>query len=272
MSNTVSNTVLEEIPARVLLFLRAVATKIEIRTTLVTAGYTEEEQSYGWKLLLEASGYAPSALPVSGDDKARAAIAELDDWDESGFRRIHAALGRLHPEQDAFVFAGLEPGKGPSAVVSVATLLDRVDALESSPERAATAKADKKAIATLAQRGIDAAERARLRELVEIAKGISSADVSAASESDERQRALAELYAWYKDWSETARALIRRRDHLVLMGLAKRKRSTTEEPEVSPVATSPALTAPSPALGNGSGAAPHAGPNNGGTTAPTPVV
>jgi hypothetical protein len=47
-------------------------------------------------------------------------------------------LGRLYPDQDAFVFAGLEPSTGPGAVLSVATLLDRLDALESSPARGYT--------------------------------------------------------------------------------------------------------------------------------------
>ena len=42
---------------------------------------------------------------------------------------------------------------------------------------------------------------------------------------EEREEALRELRAWYKDWSETARAVIGRRDHLILMGLAHRKRS-----------------------------------------------
>jgi hypothetical protein len=42
-------------------------------------------------------------------------------------------------------------------------------------------------------------------------------------DSEQHQRALVDLHAWYKEWSETARALIKRRDFLVRLGLATRK-------------------------------------------------
>ena len=31
------------------------------------------------------------------------------------------------------------------------------------------------------------------------------------------------LYGWYREWSETARSVITRRDYLIRMGLSKRK-------------------------------------------------
>jgi hypothetical protein len=37
------------------------------------------------------------------------------------------------------------------------------------------------------------------------------------------------LWIWYREGSETARALIKRRDYLILLGLAKRK--TTKKAE-----------------------------------------
>jgi hypothetical protein len=187
-------------------------------------GYTEQEHSHAWKLVLTTSGYTPAGFVAVDDEKVRAAIAELDAWDESGFRRVHAALERLHPEQDAFVFAGLDAAQGPGAVVSVATLLDRLDALESSPDRAATRDADRAAIATLTQRGIDASLRKYLRYVVTAAQTTTApvpVPATGAAEAD-RQIALRELRAWHKDWAETAHAVIRRRDHLILMGLGKR--------------------------------------------------
>ena len=222
--------ILEETPARVIPFLRAVATRAEIRAAMMAAGYTDEEQAYGWKLLLIASGHIAPSLSVTDDEKARMAIAEVDSWDESGFRRIHAALKRLHPEQDAFVFSGLQTGQGASAVVSVALLLDRLDALESSPDREATRAADHAALATLEKRGIGPAERQRLRELVSLAQTVKPPVISEGVPGEaEREAALRDLRAWYRDWSETARAVIVRRDHLILMGLAKRRRGDVEE-------------------------------------------
>lgn len=247
----------DDTPDRALPFLRAIATRVEIRAAMLAAGYTEEEQAHGWKLLLEAAGYVATPLPQIDDQKARAAITELDAWDEPGFRRIHAALSRLHPEQDAFVFAGLEPAQGIGAIVTVATLLDRLDALESSPDRAATREADKAALATLAQRGIDRTIRERLAELVLIAQSARAPEVpEPAPTTAARDAALLELRAWYRDWSETARAVIRRRDLLVLMGLARRRSPKQKDaPVPAPVPTTPTTPAPIPGSENGAAAA-----------------
>src|SRR5262245_34648631 len=129
MASTIENTeyekrVLAALPGKALTFLRAAATKVEIRAALFAAGYSTEEQAAGWSLLEKASGYVPDVASISDDGAARAAIAELDAWDEPGFRRIGAALERLHPDAHAFVFAGLEAAQGAGSVLSVTTLLD----------------------------------------------------------------------------------------------------------------------------------------------------
>jgi hypothetical protein len=215
--------VLEETPARAISFLRAIATNKAIRTAMQQCGYTEEEHAHGWRLLMAASGYRTSGFTSADDENARAAIAELDAWDEPGFRRVHAALGRLHPDQDAFVFDALDPAQGVGAVVSVAALLDRLDALEGSPDRAATRDADRAAIATLARRGIDTELRAHLHALVKTAQTAKlPVPTQRAVAVADRQKALCDLRAWHKDWAETAHAVIRRRDQLIVMGLAKR--------------------------------------------------
>jgi hypothetical protein len=108
-------------------------------------------------------------------------------------------------------------------VVSVATLLDRIDALESSTDRAATRDADRAAVATLTKRGVDAAVRSHLREVIAAAqKAKVPVPVQTGTAAADRQNALCELRAWHKDWAETAHAVIRRRDHLILMGLGRR--------------------------------------------------
>jgi hypothetical protein len=229
-SINISSRVLEETPGRAVPFLRAITTKVSIRSIMMGAGYTDLEQARGWKLVLVSSGYVDPAPSRTDDQETRAAIAEIDAWDEQGFRRARAALDRLHPEQSAFVFHNLGPAQGAAAIVSVATLLDRLDALESAPDRAATRDADHAALATLEQRGIGKAERARLRRLLAIAQSMKEPVVpELVPSAAERDAALRELRAWYVDWSETARAVIRRRDHLILMGLAHRKYRDTEE-------------------------------------------
>ncbi|MFS8071398.1 MAG: hypothetical protein ACMG6S_33930, partial [Byssovorax sp.] len=138
-----------------------------------------------------------------------------------------AALDRRHPEQSLFVFEGLTASTGAGAVLGVATLLDRLDALEKSPERKATRKADQAALDTLAKRGIPTAERARLRALVITAMTAAKAEEDAGDAADDGapNEAVLKLHAWYGEWSEVARAVIKRRDHLIRLGLAKRKKT-----------------------------------------------
>lgn len=232
---TPSQTVLEQAPGRVLTFLRGIYQNPVIHALLAQAGYTPEDHRQGWERLLEASGYrAGQPAPTVGGSPAFDAMTTLDAWDEDGFRRIRSALTRLHPEQAAHVFAGkLVASTGPSAVVGVATLLSRLDDLENGKKRAATRMKDHAALETLAKRGIDKAERARLRKLVEAALTVDKKPtiaVKASPTAAERRAALVELYHWYKDWSETAKAVVKKRAHLITLGLARRKSPTKKAP------------------------------------------
>ncbi len=234
---TVSQETLEETPARVMKFLYGVGTVPAIRARLARRGYTPEEHQRGWSLLHAASGYElEPALGTHSDPEVLAAVSELDDWDEDGFRIIHAALGRLHPAQDRAVLAGLAPARGAGSVLSVKLLLDRLDTLDKSQDAG-----DKAATKTLATRGITQAERKRLRGLIAIAeKGTSqpAPDTSARdAQNEKRQQALVELRAWYEDWSNMARALVKRRDRLIRLGLAKRRSPRKRKAEPAPAAT-----------------------------------
>lgn len=225
---TVSRETLEETPARVLPFLRAIGTARPIRALMAARGYTADDHKQGWTLLHAVSGFIEGAPLETVDVKVRDAIAAIDAWDEDGFRVVRAALGRQHPAQAGFVLDGIGASVGPAAVVGVKKLLERLDALENGADRKASRKEDHAALATLAQRGIDAKERARLAGLVKAAESISDApaeeDAAARVERDGAYVAgLIALRAWYEDWSEMARVAVKRRDYLIRMGLAKRK-------------------------------------------------
>ena len=247
-----SATVLEETPARALAFLRGLGRSPLAHGQLEQAGYRQVDHEEGWQLLFKAAGYAPG-VPDAPDSTGDDAIVTLDAWDENGFARIRAALDRLHPEQSSFVFAGdLEAESGPKAVIGVKTLLDRLDMLDSGKGRPKSAhKADAEAIATLERRGIGEAERARLRALVEEASAlgpsapIREAVQSSAARKEARTADLAKLHAWYKDWTTTARSVIKQRSSLIALGLANRRaRARTQPPAPAPGPVSPATTAP----------------------------
>jgi hypothetical protein len=229
---SVGRETLEETALRTLKLLRAIGTSLPIRSALVGVGYEDADHQEGWTLLHAASGYAPTGTADAIDVDVHDAIATLDAWDEDGFRIIRASLSRKFPAIAGEILQGIGPKVGPEAVVGVATLLDRLDALEKRKDKDAKA-----AMELLAKRGITPAERARLGALVKTAQSVTPvvSEKSAKAESERKKAdathlaALVALRAWYEEWSEIARSAIKRRDRLILMGLATRKSPTPKQ-------------------------------------------
>lgn len=223
---------LEQTPARVLTFLRAAGTSAEIRGKLASRGYTDSAHEEGWTLLHKVSGHRPVAPPAAPpNNEVRDAINTLDDWDEDGFRLIRAALARRFPAQLQFVLEGLAPARGVGAVLVVKNVLDRLDELETSPAREKSRKEDLAAIDAVETKGVSREERKRLRGLVALAQSaVTPATTPPTTEvAPPLQEDLKELKAWFEEWSETARVTIKRRDHLIRLGLAKRKTKKKDE-------------------------------------------
>ncbi|MCU0684647.1 MAG: hypothetical protein MUF34_20775 [Polyangiaceae bacterium] len=226
---SVSRQTLDQTPGRALTFLRAIGTSVTIRAKLYEHGYTANEHERGWVLMRAASGDFGNGAPGENrDDQAvQAAIADVDAWDEDGLRIVNASLRARHPAQHGFVMRGLKASTGISSVLGVATLLDRLDALEGAPEREGTREADHAALATLSARGIDKAVRVRLRAKVKLAQsfaGIKGAKEQVAFDQRVRQ-ALVEQRQWFEEWADVARSVIKRRDQLIRLGLASRRSS-----------------------------------------------
>ena len=227
MADVPSDTILEESPTRALAFLRGIAKYPQIQALLAPNGYTPEQHSEGWTLTLAAIG-APSTTATSAPltTPAHQAMVTLDAWDESGFARIDAALETSFPDQHGFVFAGgLGASVGPAAVVGVQTLLTRLEALASGSDRpAASHKKDKAAIARLAERGIDKAERERLSALVK--EAMSLAPTAAPVDDSKHQAALLAVYLWHREWAKTAHAVITKRPYLISLASRSEIRRT----------------------------------------------
>lgn len=238
MSNeTPSDTVLEETPGRALQLLSGISRKPVIYSALIEFGYTEADHQEGWNLLHEVSGYNVKPARIAETSEASAALVAVDAWDEPNFRIIRATLARRFPEQRDFVFADdLQPATGAESLLSVGTLLDRLDALDSGHKyRKAHHKKDKEAVELLARRGITAAVRKHLREQIKIASTpTKAAVVKPAVDPEKRREGLIELHAWFSEWSEIARIAIKRRDYLIFLGLAQRRTPEKKEPAPSP--------------------------------------
>jgi hypothetical protein len=221
----VSATTLEEAPRRTLTFLLGVSRSEVIRALLAESGYDADTHAEGWVKLQAVGGHAPGGgLPPINKETSEA-VKTLDQWDEGGFQLLELAWQHRYPEQLAFVLSGgLHAESGNASVMSVATLLSRLDELESSPSRKDSHEQDVAALALLARRGISKAERKRLAELVATARSFRTPEAPKLTVSpEEHHAALLALYVWLTEWSGIARLKIKRRDHLILLGLAKRR-------------------------------------------------
>jgi hypothetical protein len=220
---------IDVITGRATKFLSAVSQLPAIRAALHQGGYSEGDHGRGWALLLAVLGYQlpPHSAPSQAEQvRQREAASQLDQWDGPAFDRARAALEHRFPEQASYVFANLSAKSGPDSIGAVRTFLDRVGALRagSDPARSATRTEDAAAAELLAQRRIvDVHEEQRLRALIDDAIRIAELPLAAEPDPSQRQQTLRELDAWLRDWRETARTLVTRRDYQIRLGLAERR-------------------------------------------------
>jgi len=227
-----SRSVLSELPLRVVLFLRTSAAHAAIRAALKQGGFGATEHAEGWALLERACRYRDSAECVKPVEESRVAIQILSQWSRDHFGRFRATLARFHPT--AVELFPRVHGSEPAAIVQAFVNLLRWLESGKDPECGSVAQ-------TLAGRGLDIDERNRLAKLIEEATGArtgaASADELRAEEDDSDWLA---LYHWYTDWSATARALIKRRDYRIFLGIGERqsRKSMGQDSELSRTANS----------------------------------
>lgn len=266
---TVSRQTLDNTPTRALAFLRAVGTDPKIHSALAAVGFTDKDVERGWALVRAVFGASQPAAPFVHNPVA-SAMEQLEAWNGPGFLRARAALRHLHPEQETFVFDGLVVGQGTEAVLAVATFLDRCARLESGKDRKATHKADLAAIQTLESRGVTKSERKRLAEMVSIVETQAAPlpELEPAPVAT-RDAAIMQLRAWLLDWTDTARAVIKRRDQLIRLGIGKRRSKKTAPAPAVPPAPGGSIAQPAPpvvAMANSADDEP--GPQSAGPSAP----
>ena len=183
-------------------------------------GYTEEEHQRGWGLVHEVSGFSPAPSYNAVNQDSVAAIVQLDADDERIHTIADACLKHRMPTVHAALLDGLEPG----SVVYTAQLVSRVGALRQGTLPDVTEEQAEQALALLAARGLDEDAWARLAALVAQAQTASTEEApTPATSRAELEAALRKARAFYDEWSAIARAVITRRDHLILLGLATRR-------------------------------------------------
>lgn len=221
-TSTPSDWRLRDLPARAATFLRALGESTGAGAAMQSGGYTTKDHQEGLRLLGAACGHFREVQNPAGDQRVRAAEAELTQWVRTDLSRVRAALHRLHPKHASLV-AEVDTRDAAHVVYFVSRFLDALDALPASEESQAV-------LHTLGQRGVNTETRARLARLVADAQTLQTPDITAINKEEEDETLLA-LLRWYEDWATTARSIIKRRDWLERLGLRRRNRSRNDAEE-----------------------------------------
>ncbi|MBN8611542.1 MAG: hypothetical protein J0L92_13200 [Deltaproteobacteria bacterium] len=210
----VSRETLLQTPNRAFTLMYGIGRLPNVRTAMVQCGFTDAEHDRGYNLL----AIVTRGIPVlTVDLEVASATTALDNWDEDGIAMISAAFTRF-PDAHESVLTGLAPIVGPRAVENVATILERLDELEKTED-------GREALARLATAGMDEKNRKELAALVKTARAKDKMKVDeAALKAEEKfEEALLDLRDWYVEWAEIARIVVKRRDYLIVLGLAERR-------------------------------------------------
>jgi hypothetical protein len=245
----VSRDTLERTPGRLLDLLRAIGTRPAIFAALQERGYSQAEHQRGWSLIHAATGFEPTTDAQEIDADVTAATDELDEADEDIHAVVDASLRHRVPAAHAALLGGITPGTGAESVLYIGTLLYRIRALEEGTLPDVEPADAAAALDVLAKRGLHAQERARLAKLVERAQAPASTSHLDPERAVKLDAALRAARAFFEEWSEIARIAVKRRDHLILMGLANRRASRTGEDEQAAVVVAPPPAAPAPVNG-----------------------
>ncbi len=229
---------------RVLKFLMGMR-NTRVVATLATRGFGADDIEEGWTLLRNTARGKFDFLSAGAADPG--VILELDQWENTWFPVTDATLRRRYPAIADRIFLNLSQTEGPGVILTVGTLIERLDALAKAADQDS-----KDAMAILVRRGLtdQVLEQARalLRSVGQIAP---SAPVDLDAQREGIERAETELWDWYLEWSQIARTTITERPLLRALGFLTPTRTAgggdepvEEEPVVEPKANSPSGIAP----------------------------
>ncbi len=201
-----------------------------ISTALAASGFTNADADEGWNLLRALNrgkrGFA-GAGPINA-----AVWQDLDEWENRWFPIANATLQRRFPAVHAKMFLNLSQAEGPNVILSVTTFLERLAQL-TDPKSGYGAEGEQ-AKKLLESRGLNDATLGQARVLLEgLGKSQPSAEPLPSIEDEKLEITKAEeaLWAWYLEWSEVTRAVLKDRRLLRELGFLTNKRRGADEEE-----------------------------------------
>ncbi len=174
----------------------------EVTEALAPYGFGPEVIDEGFARL-RALVSARGEIPIPTQERG-ATLAELESEYTRWLAIARRVLARQPTERDALVH-GLGRTRGGTVILTLTLLLERLDALERGEPPFGPGGPE--ASALLAARGLDDAERKRLRARMGTVCG--TIDIRPARAAREREEeALDRLWTWYQEWSLLARKAV----------------------------------------------------------------
>lgn len=225
---------LNRIPEKALRFILALGKQSSARLALEAAGMTPAHVREGLALMQAAAGATDDDDAAARESRRADATRRLSVDGPLFIGRTERVLRRQLPDIANEIFQGLDAC--PSALRTLAAVLDRLEALAADPRPLAAV-----ALLLLETRGLGTSLRRELSMLVRCAEG----DAAALADDDGEPRRAARteatlaLYRWYQTWSTAARIAVTDPAALVALGVVP----TPARVEPRPHAARPTLRA-----------------------------
>ena len=193
-----------------------------VRRKLAPNGFNDEELAKGLRLANAASSMKLSIAP--GLDMT--VLGLLDAWENHWFPIVEIVLRTNFLGVHELVFRNLTQTDGAQVIVSVTTLLDRLDSV-AKPKSQGGHPQGAEARKLLVKRGLTDAVVEEARGLLgKVGMVPEGAELVEAIDVDPDATAEAEalLWNWYLEWSQIARTVIHDRRTLRSLGFLRRMR------------------------------------------------
>jgi hypothetical protein len=208
-----------------------------VAAALKRYGFSDDDLEEGWSLMRQLTRGRLDAV----DPEDPRLLTELDGWENHWFPVLSAVLENHFPEIHAMVFNNLAQTSGPEVVVTVGTLIERIERMSAAREEGGFGATGRSARTLLEKRGFTAEEIESARKLIQKIGKIADASELAGDEESVADDDSAEtaMWKWYLEWSTIARGAIKNRRLLRNMGFLQQANGSSEEPEPPPAAGDP---------------------------------
>jgi hypothetical protein len=194
-----------------------------VLSALAEHGFSDADRSKGWDLLRELGTTQCVPSPTSLNHSA---LDLLDAWRLEWLRLVHVSLVHGFAEVDAKLFRRIDNAKQPSPEV-VSVFLSRLEKLERSNDEITQA-----ALAKLRQRGFTNERREEGKQMLQAALHFRPPELPDRElRRAAIRRAEAALWAYYVEWSQIARTVIKDARLLELLGFREGKAADEEADE-----------------------------------------